>query len=169
MSCLLWSRTPARFAAVAHPLTRWAPSGIEELREKREALQVQIQDEELEKSKIQQDLQASAARALCTGCTFASEATACYLFARPISEAGAYSLIQCHSRIFKGCSFASDARAQALQRVACAISCMFLTASTLGCRSSQSACLISTTRFSARCLSWHFLCHVNATQPGSAC
>ncbi|KAK9822486.1 hypothetical protein WJX81_001071 [Elliptochloris bilobata] len=30
---------------------------IEELREKREALQVQIRDEELEKSKIQQDLQ----------------------------------------------------------------------------------------------------------------
>lgn len=36
----------------------WA--GIEELREKREALQAQIRDEEVEKSKIQQDLQARA-------------------------------------------------------------------------------------------------------------
>ena len=37
-------------------------AGIEELREKREALQVQIRDEELEKSKIQQDLQARRSR-----------------------------------------------------------------------------------------------------------
>jgi len=36
------------------------PAGIEELREKREALQAQVRDEELEKSKIQQDLQARA-------------------------------------------------------------------------------------------------------------
>lgn len=67
VGCLLWSRIPARLAAVAHPLTGWSPAGIEELREKREALQVQIQDEELEKSKIQQDLQASAAPALSAG------------------------------------------------------------------------------------------------------
>ena len=40
-------------------------AGIEELREKREALQVQIRDEELEKSKIQQDLQARRSRWPC--------------------------------------------------------------------------------------------------------
>ena len=58
---LHWARECMRISRpCTQPDSPARPAGIEELREKREALQAQVRDEELEKSKIQQDLQACA-------------------------------------------------------------------------------------------------------------